>query len=412
VVTQAAPRANYIPITLSKRWGAAHGINNLGQVVGKYETTFREGNTTTFPFHAFLWKDGVFRDIGAGKFSSEALAINNAGQVVGSTTAPEHDVRHAFIWQNGVMQNLGTAGTSVATGINAKRQVVGWNSTSRGTFRAFLWENGRTRMLTGLENVNGQAFGIDINRRVAGEFGGSNTRGFRWNGAVTPVGTFGGPTSSAKAINDEGKLVGWAATSTGSQRAFLWRNGVMTNLGTLGGNSRAYGINGVGHIVGESDVATEAGTRGRAFLWKNGVMYDVGPGSALGINQNGWIVGSRIDPATTGLLMPVPTLWKPTNSPPSPPAPGLIRVGVAFFASTRNSTYNPSVDTVAVGRTVTWSWFGGTHNVQSVGSPGFTSSREMSGGQAKYTFTFTKPGTYRYNCLRHPKTMSGRIIVR
>jgi plastocyanin len=150
----------------------------------------------------------------------------------------------------------------------------------------------------------------------------------------------------------------------------------------------------------------------RAFLWQNGVMYDVDQGRARGINLNGWIVGDKINPALTGHTNFVPTLWKPTNSPPAPPPACLIRVGAIFFASSRNGTWDPAVDTVAVGRTVTWDWFGGSHSVQSTGSPSFTSSAVMSGGAAQHTFTFSKAGTYQYRCALHPTAMFGRIIVR
>jgi plastocyanin len=69
------------------------------------------------------------------------------------------------------------------------------------------------------------------------------------------------------------------------------------------------------------------------------------------------------------------------------------------------------VDTVAVGRTVTWDWFGGTHSVQSLGSPSFTSSAIMKGPKAEYRVTFTRAGTYQYDCVRH-RLMTGRIVVK
>ena len=414
-VTQVAPRADYITINLSKRPGIAYGINDVGQAVGDYHLPDNSA------FHGFVWRDGVLRDIGTlGGNYSQAYGINNAGQVVGTASIPGDAELYAFLWQNGTMRNLGSLGwnepigepVSVATSINYKAQVVGWSFNAAGDMRAFIWEAGTMRPLAGLENVFGKAHGLNNTGRVAGEYGDAefSTRGFRWNGgSVSSIAAPGASQTVAQAINSENKVVGWSRTATGSSRAFLWRSGVMTDLGTLGGNnSEALAINNLGQIAGGSAMPSGAF---HAFIWKDGVMYDVGPGAARGINRNAWIVGQTVDPALTGHTGFVPTLWKP-GTPPPPPAAGLVRVGNNFFASARNKTYNPAVDTVAVGRTVTWDWFGGTHSVQSTGSPSFTSSAVMTGSQSEYKRSFTTAGTYQYNCVRHPTTMRGRIIVR
>jgi len=94
--------------------------------------------------------------------------------------------------------------------------------------------------------------------------------------------------------------------------------------------------------------------------------------------------------------------------------PAAVTVGNIFFQSAHNSTQNPAVDTVAVGTTVTWTWTntGDTpHSVKSEGSPGFTSSTTQSGNGATYTFAFTTPGTYTYDCAVHGSAMTGRIVV-
>ena len=67
----------------------------------------------------------------------------------------------------------------------------------------------------------------------------------------------GGPLLiHANDINEAGQVVGSATTAAGQPHAFLWDDGVMTDLGTLGGpTSSAGGLNDAGQVVGGSRVS-------------------------------------------------------------------------------------------------------------------------------------------------------------
>jgi probable HAF family extracellular repeat protein len=408
----AATTVYYTATYIAQSNGAAQDVNNKGQVVGWYGV----GNAT----RAFIWEKGVRKDlVSLGGSNSAAYAINDAGQVVGESELADQTEMHAVLWSNGAIKDLGTLGftgavftqTSQALGINATGQAVGWAFTKAMTKRAFIYQGGTMKRLTGMEGTTAQALAIDSVGRIVGFLGQSTApRAFRWQaGVLTKLPGLGGSTSWANAINNTGKIVGWSTTAAGATRAVLWQNGAATNLGTLGADwSVATAINKSGQITGSS--ATADG-QGHAFVWKNGVMSEAPlRGDPVGMNDAGWIVGRGSNPLITG--GPIPTVWQPTTTPPPPPPPGFASLGSTAFISNRNLSINPAVDTIPVGTTMTWTWLtGATHNVQSTGTPSFPSSALLTKEGAKYTHTFTKAGTYRYGCVRHPQ-MTGRVIVR
>ncbi len=118
----------------------ATAINDAGQVVGR-------DLVSGTPFgHAWLWREGGGRtDLGTlpGDFGSSALAINNAGQIVGSSNRGFAFIR-AVRWSDGVIVNLNDlipadSGWVLreATGINDRGQIVGQGLIG-GQLHAFL----------------------------------------------------------------------------------------------------------------------------------------------------------------------------------------------------------------------------------------------------------------------------------
>lgn len=121
---------------------------------------------------------------------------------------------------------------------------------------------------------------------------------------ITDLGALPGRTdSSAVAINNSGQVVGrsWESnpvsvwdTPTSTMRAFLWQNGVITDLTpTLPENTSPGGINNKGQVVINSQYPTCPGghcTYKKIFLWQNGQLIDLGqnfPSSECGCYPSG-----------------------------------------------------------------------------------------------------------------------------
>lgn len=143
--------------------------------------------TSNGELHAFAWtQTGGMLDLGTlGGNSSEAWAINDAGQAVGSSKLLS-GATHPFIWdQTEGMQDLGTLGgaRSLAYDINEGGQVVGSSLDTNGDTRAFIWNEALGMQdIESLGDISG-AFGINDAGQIAGVNVNENgeTRAVLWN---------------------------------------------------------------------------------------------------------------------------------------------------------------------------------------------------------------------------------------
>ena len=240
-------------------FAAAQRINERGQIIGT------SGSAAVAEEHAVLWKHKRMIDL-HGRTHIWVSAINNLGQVVGERNS------NAFMWQAGTFQTLWPDGGALA--VNNRGQVVGASGTHTvfGTGEAMLWQAGKVTDLGPGEatdiNDRGKVVGIDsIPRRSDSQAW--DPQVFVWrNGSRVdlPLGTGVGIDPYTRAINDRGEVTGWLQVGD-EDHAFLWEDGSMTDLGTLGGRSAfPTAISNRGQVVGFSLAAD--GVQ-HAFLWQD-----------------------------------------------------------------------------------------------------------------------------------------------
>jgi len=83
------------------------------------------------------------------------------------------------------------------------------------------------------------------------------------------------------------------------------------------------------------------------------------------------------------------------------PAPSVIKID--------NFTFGPADTTVPVGATVTW--VNGDDIPHTVVAVDKSFKSKVLDTDEKFSFTFTKAGTYAYFCSIHPH-MTGKVVVR
>ena len=273
-----------------------------------------------------------------------AMSINNEGWVViqdASMVPGQQDNAGGKILKardaieiNGSQFDLGTLGGQNSWmnwgEINDFGQIVGYSETAvldpngedvctfgtHLTCRPFIWQFFHMRALPTLGGNNGQASAINNRGKIVG-FAEDGTVDFSCpagttnNRAQLPVlwenskakakalPTGNDPSGNALWINDRGQIVGFTGACAATNHAVVWDHDKVSTLADNQTGAEAFGNNNLGQIVGFVG-APDSGIP-NATLWQNDMLINLGllPGDAggiaSGINDKGQVVGSNFD---------------------------------------------------------------------------------------------------------------------
>ncbi len=226
-----------------------------------------------------------------GGLESYFIDINNSNQIAGYHIFATNR-RNAIFWENGTLNDLPSLGGDQNFGlaISDNTEIVGYvdsDTVVNGTnvYSAAFWEqdaNGNF-VLTNLGIPNGfaQSFARDLNENglvIVQATNGSGatltSSGFLWdNGNLINLGSLGGTQGDALSINESGQIVGFSNLASGVAHATLWQNGQLSDLNDLLVNgtgwvlNQATGINESGQIIGFGTFTNGLGQQEtRAFL--------------------------------------------------------------------------------------------------------------------------------------------------
>lgn len=315
-------------------------LNNAGAVAG--ELGDFKG------IEGVIFSNGGVTSLTPGSFGSTS-GLNDNGQAVG-TIAGDDFAFVPFLWDGGLLQAIMTdADFASANKINNSGLVAASYNGQAAVWTAL--GGVQTLAFDGVLNGFGSANGVSNTGFVVGETeaadGGPFTvgRAFRFDsntGVMLDLGTLGGTQSQALGVNDNGDVVGVASDSLGNDKPFLFRDGVMTDLGLLdgefGGSAKA--INNNGQIIGV-DGGGFFGP-GTPWLWEDGVKTDLASLVTLApnfqlidvidINDAGEILVHLRDLDTFTTFA---AILRENSAIPTPGAGGLAALALAFAGARR-----------------------------------------------------------------------------
>jgi probable HAF family extracellular repeat protein len=167
--------------------------------------------------------------------------------------------------------------------INDRGQSL-WEEVQEGRLIGSVYDGAtRTNIIAGIGDT--RAASMNNRGQVVGSYGldYDSYQAFLYSdGQIKELGTLGGGQSLATHVNDSGLIAGTSRTASGASHAFYYSEQTgMVDLGTLGGqNSNVSDVDAAGRILGYSQVATG---EWRNFVYENGKM-------TMLVNANGWLV--------------------------------------------------------------------------------------------------------------------------
>jgi probable HAF family extracellular repeat protein len=306
----------------------AGGINDFGQIAGRYDTagTFINENAATAVLQpnniirqGFVWENGkltALTNVGVKKGESDFGAPNGAtvnllvpnvrgigdrGAVFGTVDEVRQPIPvptdRAIAWEQDktgkyqlTINDFGGL-ESYFFDTNNSQQFVGRNILSDGYEKTIIVENGVVKELKALGGDGGTAQGIDNKGQIVGTIDSdgkldekfTNTaviweKDAKGDYQLKNLGTFGAAQASLRDINDAGDIIGAKSNGLSGTAAvtnpFILRDGKVTDLGSLGGKTGSVnGINSFGTVVGASQLAD--GKTNHAFVWSEGKLADL-----------------------------------------------------------------------------------------------------------------------------------------
>jgi probable HAF family extracellular repeat protein len=255
-----------------------HSINNAGDVVGLSASG-----------QGFLFSGGIFFSLDVpGPYVTNALGINNAGQVVGESFDALANLTHGFLYSGGTYSSIDYPSIH-------QEDTIAWDINDSGT--------------------------------IVGDYGLSQRHGFVYSNCVfTTLDYPGAYDTNLRATNNAGDIVGTYELSFGGpSHGFLFRGGSFFSIEYPGSSETVpNGINNLGQIVGV--YASSPGSLS-SFIYSSGQFSQFAvPGASTtelwDINDNRVISGT-IEPQRQGFV---------TSIAPEPSALFLVSGALAFLA--------------------------------------------------------------------------------